>query len=219
MSTSEEIKRRIGELFSTDSRIDPERITIEVMDTVVRLTGTVVSMAAMVAAENDVYTIPEVKRVENLLQIVYPGEKDAVEDHIIAEKLQEFLTEDVKLNISFVETGVDEGVVTLRGVIDSLDVKDHLKSLIARINGVNLIVNKLDIVTTLDKNDVEIAKRVRNTLETITELDSEMVTAGVKNGVVTLIGKVPNIDVFYNAPFLAGKVEGVKEVKNELLVI
>jgi osmotically-inducible protein OsmY len=49
--------------------------------------------------------------------------------------------------------------------------------------------------------------------------DSEMVTIGVKNGEVTLIGKVPTMDVFYNAQYLSKKVDGVKIVKNETLIV
>jgi len=219
MGTNEEVKKKIRDLFFSDSRIDPEKITIEVIDDTVRLTGTVNSLAAMVAAENDVYMIPQVKHVENLLDIIYPGEDDVVEDRIIADNIRMFLKEHVKLNTSFVEIDVSEGVVALMGVIDSLDVKDHLKSVIARIKGVRLIVNKLDIVTSLDPADVAIAEKVRAVLNEVSELDSEMVTAGVRNAIVTLIGKVPNIDVFYNIPFLVGRIDGVKAVKNELLVI
>jgi osmotically-inducible protein OsmY len=219
MNEDEAITKRIMELFLSDARIDLEKITVEVVERNVRLTGTVQSLAEMVAVENAAYQIPEVNQVENLIEIIYPGEKDDVEDHIIEEKVRSFIEEHLKLDVSQAEIRVDEGVVTLKGVINSLRKKDRLKNILQKVPGVDLVINKLDIVTSLDMRDVGIAREVRKAIDTISELDSEMVTIGVKNGEVTLIGKVPTMDVFYNAQYLSKMVEGVMVVKNETLIV
>jgi osmotically-inducible protein OsmY len=219
MNEDEAITKRIMELFLSDARIDLEKITVEVVERNVRLTGTVQSLSEMVAVENAAYQIPEVNQVENLIEIIYPGEKDDVEDHFIEEKVRSFIEEHLKLDVSQAEIRVDEGVVTLKGVINSLRKKDRLKNILQKVPGVDLVINKLDIVTSLDMRDVGIAREVRKAIDTISELDSEMVTIGVKNGEVTLIGKVPTMDVFYNAQYLSKMVEGVMVVKNETLIV
>jgi osmotically-inducible protein OsmY len=219
MKQDEAITKRIMELFLSDTRIDLEKITVEVVDRNVRLTGTVQSLSEMAAVENAAYQIPEVNQVENLIEIIYPGEKDEVEDHIIEEKVRSFIEEHLKLDVSQAEIRVDEGVVTLQGVTNSLRKKDRLKKILQKVPGVDLVINKLDIVTSLDTRDVEIAREVRKAIDSISMFDSEMVTIGVKNGEVTLIGKVPTMDVFYNAQYLSKKVDGVKIVKNETLIV
>ncbi len=65
----EEIKRDVDEAFFWDTWVDAYKITVDVTDRVVTLTGTVDSLTEKRAASENAWNIPGVADVNNNLQI------------------------------------------------------------------------------------------------------------------------------------------------------
>jgi hyperosmotically inducible protein len=67
-----------------------------------------------------------------------------------------------------------------------------------------------------DKKDDQITKTLRDRIDADAQLKDAGVRVRTDNGMVTLMGMVPNIQVRDRAADLARKIPGVRAVRNEL---
>ncbi len=115
-----------------------------------------------------------------------------------------------------------QGVVTLRGKIDSdADMKAAVE--IARsVEGVKDVRSDLTVVPSAERAQVEakdgrISRLIKDQLRQDLQLQSERIDARVDGGVVTLTGEVSSSAARTRASDLARGVPGVLSVKNELV--
>jgi hyperosmotically inducible periplasmic protein len=137
----------------------------------------------------------------------------------MAVKLRLLTAADVPSNEISVD--VEDGVVTLFGMVPTAAVKAEVGSQVSRVSGVMRVDNDLEVVSSLarmsvDAKDDDITKDLALALKPYDELKS--VTTSVKNGVVQVSGKVPNGWERLHVLRVARGVTGVRTVEDLLSV-
>jgi hyperosmotically inducible protein len=145
--------------------------------------------------------------------------KGMVSDSWITSKAKIALFADERVKGREVKVETQNGVVHLRGKVDSDEAKTAAADVAKGIDGVKSVKNDLQVVApsarkAVDANDKDIAKAVESKVHRDTQLKKVDVRAD--SGVVTLSGEVPSIGASAKASEMARSVPGVKSVKNEL---
>jgi osmotically-inducible protein OsmY len=99
---------------------------------------------------------------------------------------------DPSVNAAGIRVAVKEGVVTLSGRISTLAEKYAAARAAARVDGVRVVANELEIglLPADQRSDEEIARAVANTLAWNTSIPIDSIKAQVSQGWVTLEGTV-----------------------------
>jgi len=225
------IESSAKESYVFKTYLKDDDIKIKAKDGVVTLTGTVSEESHKSLAEETVAGLPEVKSVDNKLEV--KGERPA-------EKSDAWILTKVKTTLLFhrsvsgikTEVDVKDGIVTLRGEADNQAQKDLTTEYAKDIEGVKDVKNEMTVAKT--------SKETKETKETRTagdKIDDASITALVKmtllyhrstsalhtkvetmNGVVTLSGKASNAAEKDLATKLAKDVNGVEDVKNLMTI-
>jgi len=145
--------------------------------------------------------------------------KAGMSDSWITSKTKITLFADDRVKGRQVHVETQNGVVMLRGKVDSAEAKSAAAEVAKGIDGVKNVKNELQVVapsqrTEVTADDNAIAKSVQNKLKADPQLKSAKVE--VNNGVVSLSGEVKNIGASAKASEVARSVAGVRSVKNDL---
>jgi hyperosmotically inducible protein len=145
--------------------------------------------------------------------------KTAVSDSWITSKTKIALFSDDRVKGTQVSVDTKDGVVYLRGKVDSAEAKTAAGEIAKGIEGAKSVKNDLQVVAPSERkavkaDDAAIAK----TVEARMKNDAQLKKVDVRSdaGVVTLTGEVPNINASAKASEMARAVTGVRSVKNEL---
>lgn len=137
-------------------------------------------------------------------------------------KIQTALYRDLRFRGRHLTVDTVEGVVTLRGKVDSDEAKAAAAEVARSVDGVKSVRNELQVVPAaeraeVDARDGEILRVLKEKLKQDPELKDELIEARVDASVVTLLGEVGNKDSSARAAELAQAVPGVRSVMNELV--
>jgi len=113
---------------------------------------------------------------------------------------------------------VDDGVVTLDGVLPSLAHKRLAGVLAWWVPGSRDVINGLDVSPPEEDTDEEITDAVRMALEKDPFVDATQIRVSTRDGVVTLTGMVPKAAEREMAEFDAWYVFAVDKVENQVVV-
>jgi osmotically-inducible protein OsmY len=128
---------------------------------------------------------------------------------------------DARLNGSEIAVTVADGHVMLSGNVSSYPKKLNAEKAARRVAGV-LSVNNLLVVSIPEasrKSDEEIARSVENSIKWNSSIDDKRINVTVKDGCVTLEGKVDWAYQSSKARFLAEDITGVRAVANLITVV
>ena len=144
-------------------------------------------------------------------------------DKNISTKVANKFLRDPEIDRYRIDIDTINGIVTLRGHVDSDDEREEAERLARRITGVVRVENKLEIDRQRREartafEDAWIAVMVESKLARDPEVRSRNVDIDVKGGVVTLSGIVESTRAKQEAEELATTVDGVIKVVNELEV-
>jgi hyperosmotically inducible protein len=147
------------------------------------------------------------------------------EDNIITGRVGRRLTADPDVKRYQIDVDTLDGVVTLRGKVDSETMKSSAEKIARDTDGVRDVVNEL-VVEDMESGerskennaDLNIKTAVGRALTGDDDVRRVNIDVDVTDGVVTLSGVVHNEAEAAEAERLAREVENVKEVKNELKV-
>jgi hyperosmotically inducible protein len=114
---------------------DLNKVRVEVMGNVVQLTGWVPSIATKRHAEAVARAVEGVIDVENMLD---------TDVSILGAVIYALLT-DPRTDVSEIEATTEEGIVTLRGVVDSTQIRDVAAEIAGEQRGVDSVVNELEV--------------------------------------------------------------------------
>jgi hyperosmotically inducible protein len=147
--------------------------------------------------------------------------KTVVSDSWVTSKTKIALFADERVKGTQVSVDTQQGVVHLRGKVDSDDAKTAAAEVARNVEGVQSVKNDLQVVSpaarkAVDASDKDIAKAVETRIARDAQL--KKVDVRIDAGVVTLTGEVPTIVASARASEMARGVAGVKSVKNELTV-
>lgn len=218
MPRREKIKKDIIDQLSWDGRVDAADIQVEVLDKGrVRLSGTVPTYMALLAAAEDVRAVAGVTDVQNDIIVKYQPERVRFDEDITNDIL-DILGFDPDIDILNIDVTVRNGMVTLQGNVDNYWKKIKAEELVGNVRGVTELIDKLAIVPTETYADTRIADDVVAALDRNISVDVKTINVKVENGVVTLSGTVPSWTARYAARDTARYTAGVKDVRDELAI-
>jgi osmotically-inducible protein OsmY len=138
---------------------------------------------------------------------------DEIRNSVITE-----LKWDPKINSADIGVSVKDGVVTLTGFVPSYWEKDAAEKAAKRVYGVRGVANDLEVKLFSSRTDPEIARDIVHEFQSHISIPADNIKATVRNGWVTLEGKV---DWHYQkmlAESAAKRIRGVINVTNNIEV-
>jgi osmotically-inducible protein OsmY len=182
--------RDITRAIETELRLS-EEVSAHLVDVktdrgVVTLAGTVDHLLARNAAVRIARGTRGVLRVADNLE-VSPKERP---DEAIRSDARAALSADAATEAFEVDVAVDDGVVTLTGVVDSYPEKHLAGRAVRRVRGVRAVDNEIEIEFEAQRPDGEIAAEIRARLRADVRVDDKLIDVAVDDGFVTLTGAV-----------------------------
>jgi osmotically-inducible protein OsmY len=221
--SDQEIKNDAVAALNRDVYLTGFAVTVAVKDGVLSLTGSVGNVYQKRRAAQAARWVSHVTFVKNEL-VVRPEEKGElrervvyVSDDALEKAIREELAEDIRVDASEIEARASDGEVTLEGSVTNLAQKRTAEQDARDVVGVAWVTNKLSVKTDW-REDWTIRDDVDFDLKTDSALTPFDLESRVKDGVVTLTGRVHDWSEKSHATDVAGRVRAVREVVNEIRV-
>jgi osmotically-inducible protein OsmY len=212
----EAIKSDVVEALSRDSRVNLARITVDIDDGHVSLSGDAPTLYAIQAAVQLVSCVPGIRSISN--RLVVDKSVRCSPDAAIQRCAEQMLGWNVSLNIAKLSVTVEQGVVVLRGEVSAYWKRNRAESLLCDLQGVVSVVNELAVIPELAPHDRVIADDVRMAIERCDCAAKDRIAVQVDQGLVILSGEVPSLWSKQNTQQLAESILGVKGVVDNLVV-
>ena len=147
--------------------------------------------------------------------------KTGMSDSWVTSKAKIALFSDDRVKGRQVHVETKDGVVYLRGKVDSSEAKAAATDIAKGLEGVKDVKNELQVVApaaraAVTADDKQIYKSVEQRFKQDPQLKNAKIDAKVDAGVVILTGEVKSIDTSARASEIARGVPGVRYVKNDL---
>lgn len=214
----ERLKEDILNQLHSDSRVDETHIQVEIEGNKAVLTGIVTSLAARKAAEADASIIPGIDLVDNRLRVRYPEHPGMPGDKEIRARIEDSLLWNSSIDTSKIKVTVKGGIVFIEGTVSSYWQKFKVQDIAEETAGTIDVDNALSVEPQERYQDDLITEEVFSALTTNLRLDAKSLEVLVENGVVTLMGNVPDLSSYRAAESIASFIEGVIAVKNDLTI-
>jgi hyperosmotically inducible protein len=118
-----------------------------------------------------------------------------------------------------VKVKASDGVVTLTGTVQDQDQKALAEDTVENLPGVTAVKNELKIKSShADRSDGWMAFKIRSQLLVKGNVSAASTKVAVKNGVATLSGTAENAAQKELTEIYAKEIDGVKSVKNDIVV-
>jgi osmotically-inducible protein OsmY len=215
--TTDEIKENIENELYQDLRLkDPFTINVDVSLGEVTLTGTVESYRQKQLAVNDVMNVVGVIGVTNLLSV----QQESRPDEVIQKDVQSNLNTDNDLAGQDVIASVLDGTVTLTGNVETTYQKLHAGDVASQVEGVQGVINKLNVNWIMDYADSTLQQRIKDRLMQDSETNwvADMINVEVRNNVAILTGEVNFWSERMEAARIAYMTEGIERVENRITI-
>jgi len=150
-------------------------------------------------------------------------EKTPINDTWLTAKTKIALAADGRVKGRQIDVKTKQGVVMLRGKVDSTEAKQAAADITKLLDGVKTVKNDLEVVApskreVVEEKDEAITARVKKKIAKDAHLKKADIAVQTNAGVVSLTGEVKDITTSAHASWTAWFVTGVKSVKNDLTV-
>jgi osmotically-inducible protein OsmY len=215
VAKTKDVRAAVEAELGFDPLVDSADITVMNIGGNINLTGTVPSYPQYLAAAAAARRVAGVSTVDNNLQVALP-DNDYRDDAKLTTAANNALAANVTVPDS-VEAIADDGNITLTGTVSFGTERAAAETAVSGLIGVRNVRNDIDISYALDPVDVDL--HVQQALERSALIpDGSDVTAGTKDGVITLTGHVrtwAEHDAVVTAALMAS---GVIDVRDNLQV-
>ena len=149
------------------------------------------------------------------------NEKTPINDTWITAKTKIALAADSRVKGRQIDVETAQGVVLLRGKVDSGAARQAAAEIAQMLDGVKSVKNDLEVVAPAVRESVEdkddaITTRVKEQMAKDPHLKQSNIAVQTNAGVVSLTGEVRDLMTSGNASWTARQTTGVKSVKNDL---
>lgn len=166
------------------------------------------------------------ERIESGARAASDATKRETSDAWITAKIKSAIAVEKDLSSFDVNIETEKGVVQLFGFVETQDQVDRAGKVAASIQGVKSVKNDLKIDSTqsaksamkTEAGDAAITAKVKAALVREKGLSPLDINVETENGVVQLAGFVDRKEQVDRAAYVAGKIKGVRSVKNDLHV-
>jgi len=217
-TSNEIIKQNIIDQLTWDSSVNANNVFVYVRDGKVELSGQVQNFTAKLAAERNAYQVSGVIDVDNRLEIVFPPGKTIPNDQEIEKKVKNILSWNNDIYEENIEVTSKNNIVSLQGKVATYFEKHHVPNLVISVDGVLEVNNQLEVSPIEDILDEHIFEELMRAFKRTYLIDEEKIKINVRNGEVTLKGRVDNFFVKLQAENLAIQTMGVRDVVNQLTI-
>lgn len=208
----------VKKALAKDMELSALDIRVNTLNGVVHLDGVVDVLGDKEYAEKVIREIDGVQDIVNRLSI---GMERLVKDDEMAHAVEDRLI-DKDSDYRRIGVAAKKGVVHLYGEVDNLHEEKEILSTAMDIKGVREVVSHLKLNTPerygYPIDDATVHNNVRYMLATDADVDRGALEVEVRNGKVTLRGRVDTVEDKQIAGKLASMAEGVRDVINELHV-
>ncbi|MBE3583412.1 MAG: BON domain-containing protein [Limnochordaceae bacterium] len=140
------------------------------------------------------------------------------DDDRLAAAVADRLQHDPGLRPYGIKVSLQDGVVTLQGVVDVLADKERARKLAQETPGVVAVENALSISTDGKIDDEDIAMEVAEELAADPRVDQRLIGARVEGGVVHLEGRAPHEGMVRAATEAAARARGVRDLVSHVVL-
>jgi osmotically-inducible protein OsmY len=214
--TDAQIQQAVIRELRWDSRVEETDVGVEVDEGVVTLTGTVGSWTKKLAAQEAAHHVAGVLDVANDVQVRPPGLHSRT-DADIARAIRQALEWDIRVPHEQIQSTVSSGWVKLEGRVDSWRQREDAEHTIRHLDGVVAVTNDLH-VTALPANSQQVRDTIEEALERRATREANRIDVVVREGTVTLSGRVHTWLEKRAILGAAGHAPGVREVVDHLRV-
>ncbi len=137
-------------------------------------------------------------------------------DQDISDKIEDQLILDPGVLSVLINVRTTDGIVTLRGKVNSILAKERAARVAKTVKGVRSVVNRIDINPTALRPDDQVRKDVENALAADPATESYIIGTTVESGQVTLTGAVHSHQQRQVARTVAKGVRGVRAVEDQI---
>jgi osmotically-inducible protein OsmY len=215
MKTDRQLKMEVEAELDWDPAVTSTDIGVEVVDRVVTLSGHPPSFAEKLAAEKAVHRVAGVKAVVVEMQVRLP-QKDERTDEDIANAVHAILHWTVGLPDDSVKVQVEKGWITLRGTVDWAYQSHVAARAVSHMRGVRGVINRIEVRGKIASDDI--GEKIAQAMQRHAEREVKHIGIHVKDGMVTLTGKVGSYAERAVARGAAWSAPGVHAVVDDLVV-
>ena len=216
MKTDSQIKMDVLNELKWDSRVDETDVGVQVREGVVTLVGTVDVYAKKIAARESAHRVHGVLDVVDELQVKIPG-IGARTDTDVARAVREALEWDAFVPDEDVKSTVSLGIVTLQGAVQSWSQRADAERAVRGLTGVRGVINQIT-VTAKPIDSIKIKNEIEEALQRQAEREARRIGISVKDGVVTLTGRIRSWAEKNAVDRVVGFAPGVRRVDDRLIV-
>ena len=177
----------IDELDFDPSVHSSNSIGVAVQNGVVTLTGHVASYAEKLAAERAARRVAGVRALAEEIEVRYPSEKKTADDQI-AERALKVIAWDASVPEDAISVRVEKGWVTLEGSVPWYYQKRACEDAVRKLTGVAGVSNFIKVQPRVEAADVK--NKIMAALKRNAEIEADAIRISVKDGTVTIDGKV-----------------------------
>ena len=213
--TDIDLQRAILAALADSPPVHADEISVGVTNGDVVLRGTVGTPLQKLEAVRVARTVPGVRSVDDRLEVKlldYEGREDADTKAAVTDAL----IGDAELHTGDVDVEVEDGRVTLRGVVAYASQRERAERLALAVGGVTGVENQLRVLATISAD--EVAERISDAIGATAPADADRVTVSVRDGDVILTGCVSSPQHRDAALAAAAGAPGVADVHDELSV-
>lgn len=215
MKTNEELQKDVQDALTFEPLLHSAEIGVIVKDGIVTLTGVVDSYAKKLEAEHAAKSVVSVRAVADEIT-VHIGDREPVSDSDIAANAVRMIRESLILPKDAVIITVEDGWITLEGVLHWNYQRETARHLVKDLQGVRGVTNNIqlqkDLHKTIDK------EQIIRALQRHWAIDADFIDVIVHGSTVELKGFVYSLNQREEAERIAYKTPGVEKVINDLKV-
>lgn len=210
------LRQNILDELEFEPSIDAAHIGVAVEDGIVTLTGHVSSYWEKTTAENVVKRVKGVKGLAEEIEVRLVGLKGTADDEI-AKRAVDAITWNVSIPRDKVQVKVQDGWITLTGRLEWQYQKNAAAEAVRGLAGVVGVANQIEINPRASVSDIK--KRIENALKRNAETEAQTIRVIVRDGKVTLEGKVRALSERQAAERAAWSSPGVRAVEDRISII
>jgi osmotically-inducible protein OsmY len=207
------LERKVMQALAQHPGVHADQLAVEAIDGDVVLRGTAGGLLERAEAVRTARDVPGVRRVEDQLHARPLGIDGRVDADTKAAVLAALIADD-RLHAADIDVDVDDGVVTLSGMVELVAMRDEAERVALDVGGVTHVRNRLRVWLTVSADDV--AERITNAIGADAVVGIDQIDVEVRDNDVTLSGWVTSAEHHTAALEAAAHAPGVAEVRDEL---
>lgn len=216
IKSDSQIKADVLNELKWDSRVDETDIGVQVRDGIVTLVGTVDVYAKKIAAREAAHRVHGVLDVVDEMQVKVPG-IGARTDTELARAVRDALEWDAFVPDEKITSTVSLGIVTLEGLVQTWTQRADAERVVRGLTGVRGVINQIT-VSAKPVDPTRIKNEIEDALERQAEREARRIGVSVKDGVVTITGRIRSWAEKNAIDRVVGFAPGVRRVEDQLIV-